>query len=223
MALSLALNFILNNQNDYKDSNRILSKLTNPYLKALFSYQIDPETFDSQIYCDQNILIPDRIGMALNIFKIEQLTSFINKLANDCIKQGNLYGILLTGLNSDSIELFQTYINITSDVQTAAVTIIHSNCMKTVSNKYVNAWIESYRELLDKWMLWEQRAKYDIRRHDLQKRIEHRTNEPKIHIRCGFCAENISTKRKLRSAHENTTGANIVIHYYKDIIIFLTS
>lgn len=155
--------------------------------------------------------------MALTIFyyKIDQLALFINKLANDCIKQGNLYGILLTGLNSDSIELFQTYINITSDVQTAAVAIIHSNCLKTISNKYVNAWIESYRELLDKWMLWEQRAKYDISRHELQKKSEHRNSEPKIHIRCGYCAENISTKRKLRNPHESTVGANIVRFFFK--------
>ena len=31
------------------ESNRILSKLTNPYLKALFSFQIDSENFDNEI------------------------------------------------------------------------------------------------------------------------------------------------------------------------------
>lgn len=149
--------------------------------------------------------------MALNIYKIDLLTSFINKLALDCIKQGNLYGILLTGLNSECIELFQTYIHRTGDVQTAAVAIIHSTCTKTISNKYVNAWIESYRDILDKWMLWEQRAKYDICRMELQKR-DTRVQESKINIRCGYCAENISTKRKPRNAHDQTnTGANIVI------------
>lgn len=31
------------------ESNRILSKLTNPYLKALFSFHIDPENYDPEI------------------------------------------------------------------------------------------------------------------------------------------------------------------------------
>ena len=102
--------------------------------------------------------------------------SFINKLASDCSKSGNLYGVLITGLYSsssssssstststtstssyDCIDLFQHYINRTGDVQTAAVAIIHSKCEKTSQSKHVTAWIEHYRDLLDSWMLWEQR------------------------------------------------------------------
>ena len=143
--------------------------------------------------------------MALNIYKIDKLTDFVNRLASDCIKHGNLHGILLTGLNSECIELFQTYIHRTSDIQTAAVAIIHSTCVKTISNKYVNAWIESYRDLLDRWMLWETRAKYDCNRLELQKKGETKS-EPKVNIRCGYCAENISTKRKHRNAHENSSN-----------------
>jgi len=83
-------------------------------------------------------------------------------LTNECCKTGNLYGILLTGLGPDCIELFQNYIHRTSDVQTAAVAIIHAP-LKNLSSKYVNAngWVESYRELLDSWMLWEQRYAWD--------------------------------------------------------------
>jgi hypothetical protein len=131
---------------------------------------------------------------------MEQLHSYINKLSMECIKQGNLYGILLIGLNHDSmIELFQSYINRTSDVQTAAVAIMHSSIVKTSTAKFMNAWIESYRDLLDCWMLWEQRALYDISRA--------RPVEPKIFLKCGYCGENISSKRKQRNLD---TGANIV-------------
>ena len=145
--------------------------------------------------------------MALNIYKSEHLILFVNKLTSDCIKNGNLYGILLTGLNSECIELFQTYIHRTSDIQTAAVTIIHSTCTKTISNKYVNAWIESYRDLLDRWMLWEQRAKYDICRMELQKKIDIK-EKSKVNIRCAYCSENISTKKRPRT-YEAGAGVNI--------------
>ena len=35
--------------NEYRDAHKVLSKLTNPYLKAIFSYQIDPDNFGEQI------------------------------------------------------------------------------------------------------------------------------------------------------------------------------
>lgn len=119
----------------------------------------------------------------------------------DFIKQGNLYGILLTGLNIDCIDLFQYYIHRTSDVQTPAVAIIHSTFTKTMASKYVNGWIESYRDLLDCWMMWEQRAQFDIHRS--------KAPEPKINVRCGYCGENLSSKRKTKIALNE--GANIAM------------
>ena len=52
LALSLTLSFLSKSGTltpENKDSTRVLSKLTNPYLKALFQYQIDPYNFDYQI------------------------------------------------------------------------------------------------------------------------------------------------------------------------------
>lgn len=76
---------------------------------------------------------------------------------SEVLKQGNLYGILLTGLGIECIELFQSYLHRTGDVQTPAVAIIHSTVAKTLTSKITNAWIERYRDLLDRWMLWTQR------------------------------------------------------------------
>ncbi len=69
-----------------------------------------------------------------------QLILFINQLTNECVKQGNLYGILLTGLNCECIDLLQAYIHRTNDVQTAAVAIINSG----LHNDDSNMWIETY-------------------------------------------------------------------------------
>lgn len=139
-------------------------------------------------------------------FKKDQLIQFITKLTGDCIKYGNLYGILLTGLSSElSIELFQNYIKRTSDVQTPAVAVI--NNVNTIKNKYVKAWIDSYRELLDSWMLWEQRAQYDINYNQIVngKKIF----DPKVFLKCNFCGENISTKSNRKGGPE-TNGSAIV-------------
>ena len=53
-------------------------------------------------------------------------------------------------------------------------------------------------------MLWEQRAKYDICRLETQKKEV--KLEPRVNIKCGYCGENISTKRKYKNAHENSSN-----------------
>lgn len=45
-------------------------------------------------------------------------------MAKECIKTVNICGVLLTGLKS--IELFQSYIDKTGDVQTIALAVIHT-------------------------------------------------------------------------------------------------
>jgi len=88
-------------------------------------------------------------------------------------------------------------------VQTPAVAVIHN--VKTITNKYVVGWIESYRELLDSWMLWEQRAHYDINKNNIinGKKII----DPKVYLKCNFCGDNISTKSHKKGGPENNGSA----------------
>ena len=94
--------------------------------------------------------------MAMIILKnYTPLIEQINKLAMECIRAGYLYGVLILGFELP--DLFKTYIIRTGDVQTPAVAIINSTNAKVLGLKQVDCWIKSYRELLDSWMLWEQR------------------------------------------------------------------
>lgn len=58
LALSIALSCMhrSSSADGVKESNKILTKLTNPYLKALFSYLIDSENFDYQIVSQRFLL-----------------------------------------------------------------------------------------------------------------------------------------------------------------------
>lgn len=130
--------------------------------------------------------------MALSIIPQDQIAKFIYDLTDDYVSQGSLYGILFTGLSNDCIDLFQKYIDRTNDIQTVALSIINAS---KLPNHVSTIWIEAYRDLLDKWMLWEQRALFDIKR-----KIP---LEPQIYIPCRFCGENISTRvKKLKHTGE---------------------
>jgi hypothetical protein len=61
-----------------------------------------------------------------------------------CIETANIKGILLTGLSSSCIELFDAFNQKTNDIQTIALIIIHSTFQDVLSNSIVKGWIEWY-------------------------------------------------------------------------------
>ena len=78
-------------------------------------------------------------------------------IENECIKNADLHGILLTGLSSKCVDMFQSFIDKTDDIQTVCLAIIHSPYNETVQSKQVQYWINSYRDLLNKFKFWEKR------------------------------------------------------------------
>lgn len=60
-----------------------------------------------------------------------QLPRYIDKLTTEMKESGNLEGILLTGLTKDGVDLMESYVDRTGDVQTA------SFCMLKVQNRAV--------------------------------------------------------------------------------------
>lgn len=58
-----------------------------------------------------------------------QLPRYTDKLTNEMKESGNLEGILLTGLTKDGVDLMESYVDRTGDVQTA------SFCMLKVRNR----------------------------------------------------------------------------------------
>lgn len=49
-----------------------------------------------------------------------QLPRYMDKLTSEMKETGNLEGVLLTGLTRDGVELMETYVDRTGDVQTAS-------------------------------------------------------------------------------------------------------
>lgn len=77
-------------------------------------------------------------------------------IRDECIKNADLHGILLTGLNARSIDLFDAFIEKYGDIQTVSLAVIHSPYDEEVlKSKQVQYWINCYRDLLNKFKLWE--------------------------------------------------------------------
>ena len=58
----------------------------------------------------------------------------------------------------DGIQMMQSYIDITGDVQTAAIVAVHCVAEPEFSRiPRITSWIIAYQDLLDTWRLWNLR------------------------------------------------------------------
>ena len=125
---------------------------------------------------DEYLSLSDRVALACIFLSSDDLKDFLVSKVNVCINTGNLEGILITGLDKKGITLLQSYVDMHSDVQTAALVssrvILHPAWTK--ETMVCSAWLETYREMLNKWQMWQSRALFDVGRAELLRKLRDR-------------------------------------------------
>ncbi|KAL4222251.1 hypothetical protein ACF0H5_018288 [Mactra antiquata] len=171
--------------------------LEHPYLRAMFGFLAsEKDAYDEVLNDDPCMAVKDRVAFACMYLNDAKISVYLSELTKQLKQSGNLDGILLTGLtNEEGLELLGQYVNITTDVQTASLAVIYSAPSELLKNDRVSNWIESYRDLLDGWQLWHQRAKFDIIRHSFDK-----TRVPSQgFVSCNYCGKSIACNMTLAS------------------------
>lgn len=144
------------------------------------------------------------MAFACQYLSDSKLADYIKAMIQTCIKTRDLHGLLLTGATPEGITLLQSYLDGTDDVQTVALIAIKFLPKDLLDDPSVQYWIQSYRELLDIWRLWEHRAHLDIM-------LSHLNSSPKhlksVFLSCSFCGKNVSASMydevRVRSASSN--------------------
>ena len=93
------------------------------YLRSILLFLQDigiDSGFKNTIH-DDGISLADRVGFACRFLPWADLHSFLDASTRKCIMFGNLEGLIITGLDKRGISLLQSYIDQSSDVQTAAL------------------------------------------------------------------------------------------------------
>ncbi|XP_023080634.1 GATOR complex protein MIOS isoform X2 [Piliocolobus tephrosceles] len=113
-------------------------QLNNPYLCVMFAF-LTSETgsYDGVLY-ENKVAVRDRVAFACKFLSDTQLNRYIEKLTNEMKEAGNLEGILLTGLTKDGVDLMESYVDRTGDVQTASYCMLQvfvscNFCGKSIS------------------------------------------------------------------------------------------
>lgn len=172
---------------------KMASELENPYLRAIFAFIADNDWYD--VLYEQAISLRERLGVALRFLNDNDLTTFLQKTSSSVIANGELEGLILTGITPNGIDLLQSYVNKTSDIQTAAL-ISSFGSPRYFKDKRVDEWVQSYRGMLNSWGLFAMRSKFDILRTKLSTtssgEIKTRVKPRQLYIQCINCKKNIN-------------------------------
>ncbi|XP_036036818.1 GATOR complex protein MIOS isoform X2 [Chionomys nivalis] len=164
-------------------------QLNNPYLCVMFAFLTsEAGAYDGVLY-ENKVAVRDRVAFACKFLGDTQLNKYIEKLTNEMKEAGNLEGILLTGLTKDGVDLMESYVDRTGDVQTASYCMLQGSPLDVLKDERVQYWIENYRNLLDAWRFWHKRAEFDIHRSKLDP-----SSKPlaQVFVSCNFCGKSIS-------------------------------
>ncbi|XP_036902312.1 GATOR complex protein MIOS isoform X2 [Sturnira hondurensis] len=164
-------------------------QLNNPYLCVMFAFLTsEGGSYDGVLY-ENKVAVRDRVAFACKFLSDSQLNRYIEKLTNEMKEAGNLEGILLTGLTKDGVDLMESYVDRTGDVQTASYCMLQGSPLDVLKDERVQYWIENYRNLLDAWRFWHKRAEFDIHRSKLDP-----SSKPlaQVFVSCNFCGKSIS-------------------------------
>lgn len=188
----------------YKDANvnlpwndqcrKLALELDNPYLRAIFAFIADNDWWD--VLDEHALPLRERIGIALRFLSDKDLNVYLKRVADAMVARGELEGLILTGLTPRGIDLLQSYVDRTSDVQTAAI-MAQFAVPRYFKDPRADHWIDCYRNLLNLWALFKTRAHFDVARTKLSKTsssvITLKPAPRQVYLQCIRCNKNMST------------------------------
>ncbi|CAG8733516.1 7839_t:CDS:10, partial [Dentiscutata erythropus] len=175
-----------------KMCNKLSNELREPYLRVIFSF-IASGNWLYVLQQQEELALLDRVCIALRFLDDDELSTYLSDTANKVKADGDIEGIIITGLTSDGVTLFEKYVDNTGDVQTASLAM--SFCVpRKFKDDRVADWIENYRLLLDKWEMFRSRALFDIARgkHMGTSPSAAENIPPQVYVRCNFCSQSIA-------------------------------
>ncbi|KAI9189653.1 hypothetical protein H9P43_001086 [Blastocladiella emersonii ATCC 22665] len=162
-------------------------ELTRPELRAMFTYL---STSDWSAVMYEDLEPHEKLLVALRYFDDAQLLDYTDTAADVAVREGDLQGILFTGLSPEGVELFVRYVDNTADFQTAAVALSFA-IPRRFKDPRVQVWVDEYRDFLDRQQLFHVRAHFDIAA-TRAAGPENADIAPQIHVRCNFCNQSIA-------------------------------
>lgn len=124
------------------------------YLRSVLKFLISLGSDNSyqEVVSDTSLSLCDRVGLACRFLRRDELYKFTEKCLKACQANGDCEGITVTGIEKEGITILQSYVDLTADVQTAA--LVTSRVLLpsdwTTERSICLEWLDCYRSLLNR-------------------------------------------------------------------------
>eukprot|EP00039_Didymoeca_costata_P010060 m.134510 g.134510 ORF g.134510 m.134510 type:complete len:894 (+) comp14695_c0_seq4:96-2777(+) len=195
--------------------SQIRNQLPSPLLRAAIGFLTNADDEYKEVL-DEDIPMVDKLGFALRYLPTDALMTFLDKMSKKCAATGDILGILIEGLDAQGLSILAAYVDRTCDVQTPSILL--SIALSTMApsstdfrrlraDKRFIEWLESYRELMDRWQLWLERAKFDIERQGVLKPT---FVPPQVFVRCTYCGASVMPSKLIKGPNSTRyRGENV--------------
>lgn len=207
---------------------RLMNKLQDPYFRIMLSYLVFDDWED--ILDEAAIPLRGRLSLALRFLDDKSLSTYLHRTTDICRRTGLIEGLILTGLTIRGMDILQCYVDMTGDVQTAAI-VSSLVCPLKWEDLRVGIWVEAYRNLLDGWRLFHHRCQFDIDRGNILQEgilsgdLSKREWVPRqFLIRCNYCNKSINTRSEVEAgvSQNNSVGGKEHLHKHSDNELLFT-
>ena len=130
-----------------------------PALKALLTFLITDDWRD--VMKTNYLHLCDRVGLGLKYLNDTELSGFIQTETARAVRNGDVEGVLLTGLGGEAMDLFQAYITKTNDLQTAVLATAFTNPLYVDDARW-EMWKETYFMQMQSWRSFNERTKFTV-------------------------------------------------------------
>ena len=193
---------------------RLVIRLHDPYFRVLLTHLAVGDW--SEILEEAVIPFRERLAIAFQFLDDKSLSSYLRRMTEQACSRGDIDAIVLTGLTLSGMDVLQSYVDRTGDVQSAAILSSYV-CPQRFKDRRAERWLESYRDLLDGFKLHHHRVGFDIERgqilHEAMQNGDMAQEEwvpRQITIRCHYC------NKPVHNSHDPKLGKVI----FKNLSLF---
>ncbi|KAJ5676256.1 hypothetical protein N7462_009153 [Penicillium macrosclerotiorum] len=178
---------------DWEETCAEISKeLTDPYARAILALVSKGDWH--AVIKETTLPLKYRVEVALRWLPDGELTEYLKDITAEVMQQGDIEGIVLTGLGHLAMGLFQSYIEKFNDVQTPVLAMSHT-VPRLISSKtftaQFEAWRETYRRQMNSWKLQLERARFDVGSRRFAVTVDGRklipTPPQQVSLTCNYC------------------------------------
>ncbi|KAJ5094222.1 hypothetical protein N7456_010083 [Penicillium angulare] len=181
------------NSSDWEETCAEISKeLTDPYARAILAFVSKGDW--NAVVNETTLPLKYRVEVALRWLPDAELGEYLKDATAEAMRQGDIEGVVLTGLGHLAMGLFQSYIDKFNDIQTPVLAMSYA-VPRIISNPgqiaQFEAWRETYRRQMNSWKLQLERARFDVGSRQFAVTVDGRNLVPpppqQVSLTCNFC------------------------------------